>query len=343
MTTTQNNHQLNKLAVRLALAASLAATSLSASALNIVLSNDDGLTSNIKALYTALKVAGHDVIVSTPCQGQSGMGAAIKFLEPIKPLTEACLNNAAAVGDAGAGPVSKVEKGYDYSDFSYVNGTPIMATAYGLDILAPARWGGAPDLVISGPNQGQNVGSIVVSSGTVSNVQFAASRGISAMALSAGENTEGHEDKSGNHADNPLSLTVADHAVALLSELVTKAGKNPILPAGLALNVNFPDEVTSTSAWSFSRIGSYDAFGAVFSEDLSKDPVVQSYGLKIAAYPGISIAFNTEKPTPEQQQDESVVYKTTIAVSAMQVAYDHSPSGQQWLRLHLHNLFTKAP
>jgi 5'-nucleotidase len=339
MKATQNYRPLKKVAVRLALAASLAATSLTASALNIVLSNDDGLTSNIKALYKALKTAGHDVIVSTPCQGQSGMGAAIIFLEPLTPLTQACLNNAATAGDAGAGPVTKVEKGFNYSDFSYVNGTPIMATAYGLDILAPARWGSAPDLVISGPNQGQNVGSIVISSGTVSNVQFAAGRGISAIALSAGENTEGKEDKSGNHADNRLSLIVADHAVALLSELVKKSRDKPILPAGLALNVNFPDEVTSASTWSFSRIGSYDAFGAVFTEDLSKDPVAQSYGIKGLAYPSISLAFNTEKPTPEQREDESVVYKTRIAVSAMQVAYDHSPSGQQWLRNRLQGLF----
>ncbi|MGY8790760.1 MAG: 5'/3'-nucleotidase SurE, partial [Pseudomonadales bacterium] len=168
MKATQNNCLLKKLAVRLVLATSLVAFSLNASALNIMLSNDDGLTSNIKALYKTLKTAGHDVIVSTPCQGQSGMGAAILLLEPLTPLTKACLNNAATAGDAGAGPVSKVEKGFNYSDFSYVNGTPIMATAYGLDILAPARWGSAPDLVISGPNQGQNVGSIVVSSGTVS-------------------------------------------------------------------------------------------------------------------------------------------------------------------------------
>ena len=114
-----------------------------------------------------------------------------------------------------------------------------MATAYGLDILAPARWGAAPDLVVSGPNQGQNVGSIVISSGTVANVQYAASRGVPAIALSAGLSTEGETDKSGNHIDNPLSLIVADHALMLLNELLKKADKGPILPAGLALNVNF--------------------------------------------------------------------------------------------------------
>ena len=126
------------------------------------------------------------------------MGAAVKFLKPIKPLTAACLNNAGSPGDPGVGPITKKQKAFDYQDFFYVNGTPIMATAYGLDILAPARWGAAPDLVVSGPNQGQNVGSIVISSGTIANVQFAASRGVPAIALSAGLSTEGEADKSGD-------------------------------------------------------------------------------------------------------------------------------------------------
>ena len=101
------HRQFTNFAARLVLAGSLAITSLSTSALNILLSNDDGLTSNLKALYKALKTAEHNVIVSTPCQGQSGMGAAIKFLKPIKPLTAPCLNNAGSTGDLGVGPVTK--------------------------------------------------------------------------------------------------------------------------------------------------------------------------------------------------------------------------------------------
>ena len=335
------HRQFTKFAARLVLAGSFAVTSLSASALNILLSNDDGLTSNVKALYKALKTAGHNVIVSTPCQGQSGMGAAVKFLKPIKPLASPCLNNAGSPGDLGVGPVTKKEETFDYSDFFYVNGTPIMATAYGLDILAPARWGGVPDIVISGPNQGQNVGSIVISSGTVGNVQYAASRGIAAIALSAGLSTEGEADKSGNHPDNPLSRIVADHAVTLLSELVKKAEKGPILPAGLALNVNFPESITPSTAWSFSRIGSYNQYGSFFTENLSKDPLARGSGLKTAVYPGISLTFNNKKPATDQLEDESVVYKTKIAVSAMQVAYEHGPEEQKWLRLQLRDLFTK--
>lgn len=341
MNHTMNNRLWLKFTVGIFLTISLTATSITATALNILISNDDGLTSNVKALYTALKNAGHDVIVSIPCQGQSGMGAAILFYEPITSLKESCLNNAGRTDDPGVGPVTKTEHNYDYSDFYYVNGTPIMATAYGLDILAPTRWGKAPNLVLSGPNQGNNVGTVVVSSGTVSNVQFAASRGIPAIALSAGLSTEGKPNKIGNHTDNPLSATIANHAVKLIRELTKKAGKKPILPTGLALNVNFPEEVTSRSSWSFSRIGSYDEFKAVFTEDLSKDPIAQNYGLKISSYPGISLTFNTEKPSDGQQEDEAVVYKNSIAVSAMQIAYDHQPANQLWLRQHLEGLFSQ--
>src|SRR3546814_3199726 len=51
-------------------AALLAATMSAPSwALNIVLSNDDGFeAANIRALYTELKAAGHDVVLSGPAQ-----------------------------------------------------------------------------------------------------------------------------------------------------------------------------------------------------------------------------------------------------------------------------------
>lgn len=63
--------------LRAFLTGALLACASPALALNIVLSNDDGLTSNLVALYEALEAAGHDVIVSVPCTGQSGRGAAI--------------------------------------------------------------------------------------------------------------------------------------------------------------------------------------------------------------------------------------------------------------------------
>lgn len=70
--------------IRALLALVLIVTAMPASALRIVLTNDDGLTSNLVAAYTALKADGHDVIVSVPCNGQSGRGAAIVMLSPVR-------------------------------------------------------------------------------------------------------------------------------------------------------------------------------------------------------------------------------------------------------------------
>ena len=336
-----NRASLKQVAAAGVVAASLTAFPMPASALNILLTNDDGLTSNVKALYTALTTAGHDVLVSTPCQGQSGMGGALQFLRPLTPLSTACLNNAAAAGDPGAGPVTKEGDGYDYSDFYYVNGTPVMATAYGLDLLAQARWGKNPDLVLSGPNEGRNTGYIVSSSGTVNNVQFAGGRGVPAIALSAGHDSSGEKDEAGNYDDNPDSSVIANLSVKLLDVLIAKAAGAPLLPERMLLNVNFPDVVTATTPFEFSRIGSAQELEFVFVADFSQDPFAQSQGLGSYAFPGISIRFADEDISPEQESDEAHVSSSAVSVTAMQLSYDHSQYGQQWLQLRLRDLLSQ--
>lgn len=312
---------------RLIAAALLAATASPAFALNILLTNDDGLTSNLKALYDALKGAGHNVIVSVPCTGQSGRGAGIVMYSTTvivadndKTQVEAeggCHNGAAKTGEPAVGPFTK--PGYTNGDYHYAHGTPVMATMYGLDVLAPARWGKAPDLVLSGPNEGQNVGRIVNSSGTVSNAQFGAARGIPSIALSAGTDSV---DNAG--LASPVSGVVAQLTIKLVNTLQAKANGGPLLPAGLALNVNFPNAPTSATPFAFSRHGSFDAYALKFSG-------TAPYGLGIGAGSGT--------PTAAQAEDESVVYKTKTAVTAMQIGFDQRPAGQQWLRLRLGELF----
>nr|WP_315251581.1 5'/3'-nucleotidase SurE [uncultured Duganella sp.] len=313
---------------RLAMSAALALCISPAFALNILLSNDDGLTSNVKALYDELKAAGHSVIVSVPCTGQSGRSAAIVMYSTTtiipdndKTQIEAeggCHNGAAATGAPAVGPFTK--SGYTGGDFNYVHGTPVMAAMYGLDVLAQARWGKAPDLVLSGPNEGQNVGKVVINSGTIGNAQFAAGRGLPAIALSAGTDTV---DNAG--LANARSKTVAQLTVKLIAALQAKAGSSALLPSGTALNVNFPDGVAASAPWSFSRIGTYDTYALKFS---SAAPWGLSGSLPAAA-------------TAEQAEDEAIVYKTKISVSAMQVGYDHRPAAQQWLRLRLRDLFAQ--
>src|ERR1700737_2501686 len=61
------------------LAAALVAFAEPSSALNILLVNDDGLTSILQAQYEALTAAGYDVLVSMPCTNQSGKGASLSL------------------------------------------------------------------------------------------------------------------------------------------------------------------------------------------------------------------------------------------------------------------------
>lgn len=282
---------------------------VSAHAENIVLSNDDGLTSNVKALYEELKAQGHDVIVSVPCSGQSGMGAAIRFMRPLGPLAVDCLNGAAKTADPGAGPMTREGFG---KDWYYVDGTPVMALLYGIDVVAQARWGKAPDLVLSGPNEGQNVGSIVISSGTVSVAQYGAIRGIPSIALSAGMNTVDNKGLA-----NPASAQVARLSADFIKRLEKAAHGKALLPAGIALNVNFPDKLDDVK-WRRARIGSYSAYAVRFTDNLGR-----------SGLPGIMLDMNASKPTKAQQGDESAIFAKDISVSVMQVGYDAQPDAQK--------------
>jgi len=300
-----------------ATAAFLAFTApVAAEARNIVITNDDGLTSNVVALYKALKADGHDVIVSVPCQNQSGMGAALG-LRPLTPLETPCRNNAANAGASGAGPMTRDGLG---SDFFYVNSTPVMAVLYGLDIVAMKRWGKAPDLVLSGPNEGQNVGAIAISSGTISAAQFAALRGLPAIALSAGQNSAGPD------LENAQSTIVAEQSAGLVRALDTASKGGRMLTVGLALNINFPNEAKGTT-FCASKIGTYNAYTLTFSENMaaSASPemkeMARTYKMDIPALPGLLLGQNSAKPSADQLQDESFLHLTCIAVSPMQAGY----------------------
>lgn len=291
-----------------------------ADARNIVVTNDDGLSSNVVALYKALKAEGHDVIVSVPCQNQSGMGAAIKVGQPLAPLAVACRSDAAGKGAPGAGAMTR--KDIPAGDFYYVDGTPVMAMLYGVDVVGKRRWGKAADLVISGPNEGQNVGPGINGSGTVSAAQAASSHGLSAIALSAGMRTIDEKALA-----NPASAQVAALAVELVDRLDSLSQGGRMLPERLALNVNFPDKLDGVK-WRASRIGTYEAYDMRFVNDMANDAtplmkgMAKELGMTLPHLPGLSFGMSDAAPTAAQQNDEGVVYKTAIAVSPMQAGFE---------------------
>lgn len=290
--------------------------------LKILLANDDGLTENIKALRAALVAAGHQVIVSIPCQNQSGKGAAVNFLIPIETLSRDCRNGAATAGAPGVGAIATLPDAY------YVDGTPIMATAYGIEIAAPKRWGSAPDLVISGPNEGQNLGVFVIGSGTVSNAQMAMMHKIPTLAVSADPNT----------TDNaPLAAEAAQLTLKLLGSL-QHSGQDRRLPAGLALNVNFPKFAAGGGArlpWRTARFGNVELYRMRFVEDLGADPVAVRFGLGAVHKPGISFTAIDKDHLPADADPDSEALLSMqgfITVTPMQAGYEVAPAERRNLQ-----------
>ena len=291
-----------------------------ASALKIIITNDDGLSSNVIALTNALRNAGHQVAVSVPCTGQSGRSGGLVFYSQQKIVADndaqiktngGCTFGVASIGDPAMGAFKKS----GYTDYYYVHATPVAAAVYGLDAVAKQKWGTLPDLLISGPNEGQNVGGINLISGTVGAAQFAGIRHIPAIAVSAGENT------ASPTLNNPKSIIVADHVVTLVSELQKKAGNKRLIPKNVVLNVNMPNDVTTTTPFAFAKVGTFNKY------DLSMGSSTTPVEIPVS------------NATSAQQNDEAVVSDKKIAVTALQVGYENSPVTQSWLKQYLKALF----
>lgn len=266
--------------IRLALATSLALCALPAAALNILLCNDDGITAaNLRALEQRLTAAGHSVIASAPADNQSGTGGAMSFLRAVPPLTgkeRGAVDLGLAAGAPGIGRVGSEGELY------YVNGSPVMACLYGLDVVAARKWPAAPDLVISGPNEGNNTGMVNTSSGTFSNLLYAVNRGLPAVAVS---HASGRQVKW--QADLPssaLAFEIAEATVRLVAAL--EAGRlkdSPLMQPGLGLNINIPlvsDGAIKDLPFRMTRLGTATDYGAVFYEKLVAHPLAAARGVK---------------------------------------------------------------
>ncbi|WP_158056597.1 5'/3'-nucleotidase SurE [Halorussus halophilus] len=164
----------------------------------ILLTNDDGIDSpGIRALYDALSEVGNVTTVA-PADDQSAVGRAMTYEVPVE----------------------EHELGYA------VGGTPSDCVVAGLAELGPY-----PDIVVSGCNEGANMGAYVLGrSGTVSAAVEAAFFGVPAIAASL------HipQEEWGRDTTVPEYEEVAN-AVRYLVENATEAG---VFEHAEYLNVN---------------------------------------------------------------------------------------------------------
>jgi 5'-nucleotidase len=164
----------------------------------ILLTNDDGIhAEGLRKLRTAAAKLGQVRIVA-PESEQSAVGHSITLYDPIK-----------------AHEVTKDGKFYGYG----IGGTP----ADSVKLAVYSLLGRPPDLVISGINNGSNLGINVLYSGTVSAATEAAILGFPSMAVSVAQKK-----------DPPFEWAVPH--IEKLGAWVLKCG----LPRGVALNVNIP-------------------------------------------------------------------------------------------------------
>ena len=164
----------------------------------IVLCNDDGFNANgIRSIYKQL-VKFSEVMIVAPETEQSAMGHAITLTQPLK--VRKLIENGEFIGYA-------------------VNGTPADCVKLATTVL----FAQSPEMVISGVNQGGNLGTCAIYSGTVSAATEAAIEGIPAMAVSL------------NSFDDSDFGFAAEFG-AKLAKIVLEKG----LPDGVSLNVNIP-------------------------------------------------------------------------------------------------------
>ncbi|HRZ00362.1 MAG TPA: 5'/3'-nucleotidase SurE [Burkholderiaceae bacterium] len=163
--------------------------------MRILVSNDDGyLAPGIIALARAMSRLG-EVTVIAPEQNHSGASNSLTLSRPLS--------------------VSRVDE-----RTWFVNGTPSDCVHVALTGLLDER----PDLVVSGINNGQNMGDDTLYSGTVAAATEGYLFGIPAIAFS-------QVDKGWAHLD----------AAAVIAEQVVRRFLDQPLPGPVLLNVNIPN------------------------------------------------------------------------------------------------------
>ena len=153
--------------------------------MNILLTNDDGINSEgLQKLAEILRIRlKHRVFVIAPDSNRSGVSHAISFIN---------------------GPVVLCAAGEDAWSCS---GLPVDCVMAGVLGAFPEK----PDLVLSGINQGANLGTDIIFSGTAAAARQASLLGVPGIALSL--DGDGHSPFFWNMAVS----WIADHLVELLA------------------------------------------------------------------------------------------------------------------------------
>ncbi|KIK64942.1 hypothetical protein GYMLUDRAFT_70895 [Collybiopsis luxurians FD-317 M1] len=198
----------------------------------IVLGNDDGwAVAVIREQFSALEDAEYDVVLSCPAVNQSGTGR-LSTRVPF-PLITPCEFNTCPAGSAVGSNASDPR-------LNYINAYPVDAMNYGIKLFKHA-----PDFAVAGPNVGNNLGGVVLFSGTVAAASAASLAGIPSASFSGSSDSLSQVSYTTLESDPTSANTVASNLYAQLTvkfvdALFSSSASGPILPTGISLNVNYP-------------------------------------------------------------------------------------------------------
>ena len=161
----------------------------------ILLTNDDGIHSPALAAIAKTLADLGDLWICAPDREQSAVGHGISLNRPLR--------------------AKRVQE-----QWFMVDGTPTDCVMLAVHSLLPRR----PDLVVSGINNGANLGDDVLYSGTVAAAMEGRFLGLPAMAVSLVGSREGHYET----------------AVRAVELLLTGLSTHP-MPSNTILNINVPD------------------------------------------------------------------------------------------------------
>lgn len=190
----------------------------------ILLTNDDGILSpGLWAAAASLSRLGF-VTVTAPREQSSGAGRSL-------PSTS-----------DGMIEEKRVQvNGQEWTVFS-IGGTPAQTVLHGVLEVMKKK----PNLVVSGINYGENVGTGITISGTVGAAMEAASLGIPALAVSLEAEAQYHLTYS-----EEMSFVVAAEFAARIAGLLLKKKFPPDVDL---LNMNVPSDASVDTPWQVTRM-----------------------------------------------------------------------------------------
>jgi 5'-nucleotidase len=236
--------------------------------MRILLTNDDGIDApGLEVLHGIAKQLSDDIWISAPETNKSGAGHSLSLNEPLRMR--------------------------QVSERSFaVRGTPTDSVIMGVRHILKDI--GKPDLILSGVNKGGNLAEDVTYSGTVAGAFEGTVIGIRSIALSQAFGTESRDNL---HWD-----CAAKHGADVVKKLLAFDW-----PAGVLMNVNFPDKAPAdVKDIVATRQGKRDL--DMLSVDARHDPWTTPY---------YWLSFERRRSVTTEGTDLWAIYNGYISVTAL--------------------------